>query len=342
MKKFSLMMVASAALAVTACSGGKEPERHGKVIPVKVITVAPTAVIAGQSYVGTVEASAVLSLGFSMPGAVEEVFVAEGQRVRKGQLLATLNSVTAQNAFATAQSQLNRAQDAFDRMVKLHDNGSLSDIKFVEVETGLQQAKSMAEIARKNLDDCRLYAPRDGVIAARPIESGENVMPGMTAFKLVTVDRVNVKIPVPESEIGDIVIGREATLEVPALNDETFTGKVELKGITANALSHTYEVKIAAGNPQSRLMPGMVCKVYLKQEDAQSGVVVPNRTVQTSPDGKHFVWLADNGVARRRYVTPGRLSGNGVTVSDGLSPGDRLIVEGYRKVSDGMKIEIKN
>jgi RND family efflux transporter MFP subunit len=332
----SAMLLAAAGLS--GCSGGKESGQHEKVIPVKVITLASSAVTAGHIYVGTVEASTAISLSFSMLGAVEEVFASEGQHVQKGQLLATLNSATAQNSLTTTQSQLNRAQDAYDRLAKLHANGSLPDIKFVEVETGLQQAKSMVEMAQKNLDDCRLYAPRSGIVASRSVEPGVNVMPGVAAFKLVTVDKVNVKIPVPESEIGDIAVGRDATIEVPALNDDTFTGKVERKGVTANTISHTYDVKIGVGNPQLRLLPGMVCKVSLQRNDVQADIVIPNRTVQTSPDGKRFVWLADNGLARRRYITSGKLSGNGVIVSEGLSAGDQLIVEGYRNVSDGMKI----
>jgi RND family efflux transporter MFP subunit len=339
---YPVMMLAVAGMQ--SCKGDNrnadgETPATAKVIPVKVQTVGFVNQPGNRSYVGTVEESAAISLSFAMAGAVEEVLVSEGQRVQKGQLLARLNSVTAQNAFATAQSQLNRAQDAYDRMTKLHDNGSLPDIKWVEVETGLQQAKSMLEIARKNLDDCQLLAPRSGLLASRLIDPGIQAMPGITALKLVTVDKVYVKIPIPENEIGDIATGQETSVDVPALNNETFTGKIELKGITANAISHTYEAKIGIDNPQSRLLPGMVCKVYLKQA-AQADIVVPNRTVQTSPAGKRFVWLADNGVARRRYITPGRLSAHGVTVSEGLSVGDQLIVEGYQKISEGMNIRI--
>jgi RND family efflux transporter MFP subunit len=342
MTKVKYFINSTMLFAIVGLSGcgniSDEAPKTAKIIPVKVQTVGLSDESGNRIYVGTVEESSAMSLSFSMPGAVEEVLVSEGQRVQKGQLLATLNSATAQNSLTTTQSQLNRAQDAYDRLAKLHANGSLPDIKFVEVETGLQQAKSMVEIARKNLDDCRLYAPRSGVVASRSIEPGVNVMPGIAAFKIVTVDKVNVKIPVPESEIGDITLGREATMEIPALNDDTFTGKVELKGISANPISHTYEVKIGVGNPQSRLMPGMVCKVSLAQGEVEADIVIPNRTVQTSPEGKRFVWLTDNGVARRRYITPGKLIGNGVSVSEGLSAGDRLIVEGYRNVSEGMKI----
>ena len=118
-----------------------------------------------RNYVGTIEESQAISLSFSGMVTVEQAFVTEGQRVAKGQLLARLNTATAQNAYSVAQAQLAQAQDAYDRLSKVHDNGSLPDIKFKEVEAGLQQAKSLAAISKKSLDDCNLYAPRSGVIA---------------------------------------------------------------------------------------------------------------------------------------------------------------------------------
>jgi RND family efflux transporter MFP subunit len=343
MKRIGFMTgFALATLLLTACADKKTPERTEKVIPVKVITVVPATTTTERNYIGTVEESTAIALSFSMPGTVEEVFVAEGQKVVKGQLLATLNSATAQNTLDAATAQLNRAQDAYDRMATLHDNGSLPDIKFVEVESGLQQAKSQAAIARKNLDDCKLYAPRSGVIAARSVEPGANVMPDMTAFKLVTIAQVLVKIPVPENEIGDIREGQPATLNVPALDGETFAGKVERKGVTANAVSHAYEVKIGIANPQLRLMPGMVCKVFLMQDGQKPAVIVPNRAIQTTHDGRRFVWLAGSDRAQRRFVETGNLSNSGVKVESGLSENEQVIVEGYQKVSEGTKISISN
>ncbi|MDR1198288.1 MAG: biotin/lipoyl-binding protein [Prevotellaceae bacterium] len=170
MKKFSLIMIASAALATTACTGSKEPERHEKVIPVKTLHIVSAATTGETSYVGTVEESFALSLSFAGMGTVEQVFVSEGQKVSKGQLLAALNTTTVQNTVDVSRASLRQAQDAYDRLSKLHDSGSLPDIKFVEVEIGLLQAKSMLAVSEKSLADCRLYAPRDGVIAARSIE----------------------------------------------------------------------------------------------------------------------------------------------------------------------------
>ncbi|MDR1518354.1 MAG: efflux RND transporter periplasmic adaptor subunit [Dysgonamonadaceae bacterium] len=334
----------SVMVLLTACSEKKDSEGAERTVPVKVLGIAKTASTVENSYVGTVEESVAVSLSFPNMGMVEQVFVSDGQHVRKGTLLATLNAATAQNAYDASQAKLVQAQDAYNRLTQVHENGSLPDIKYAEVEAGLQQAKSMAAIAKKSLDDCRLYAPRDGVIASRHVEVGANVMPGVPAFKLVSVNRVNVKISVPENEIGGIAEGQTATVVVPALNNAVFSGKVEIKGVDANALSHTYEVKIGIDNPQKTLMPGMVCKVGTQgAEYSQDGlIVVPNRAIRISPDGKRYVWLAQDGEAHRRFIGIGDLTNDGIVVSEGLSAGDNIIVEGFQKICEGMKITTNN
>ena len=338
MKVYSKLGFAALAMCLFAACSEKKVERQEKIIPVKVADVEASQAISSQNYVGTVEESISVSLAFSNMGTVESVLVSEGQRVRKGQLLAALNTATAENSYQMMLSKQQQAQDAYDRLEKVHKSGSLPDIKFVEIETGLQQAKSMTATAKKSLDDCRLYAPRDGIIASRSVEVGSSAMPGVAAFKLISVDKVNVKAAVPENEISKVFEGQTARIEVSALDNTVFMGKVETKGVIANAMSHNYEVKIKVDNPQAQLMPGMVCKVFLASDTETAEIVVPNQTIQISADGRHYVWLADGNVAKRRFVTIGGLNDNGIVVVDGLSAGDKLIVEGFQKISDGMKI----
>lgn len=313
-----------------------------KIIAVRITEITATQTADIRNYVGTVEESAAVSLSFPVMGTVEKVYVQEGQKVRKGELLAVLNKVTAENTYQGALAKLHQAQDAYDRLTIVHDKGSLSDIRFVEVQTGLQQAKSMAEVAKKNLDDCSLNAPRKGVIAARNIEEGETVSPLTSAFKLVSIDKVLVKIPVPENEIGRISTGMKAEIVVAALDNTRYKGKVEIKGVSANPLTHTYEAKIGIENPRSEIMPGMVCKVTLNDESSLSEIVIPGPSVQISTDGRQYVWLAEENTAKQRFVTTGKLHANGIVISEGLSEGDRLIVEGFQKVSEGMKISTNN
>ena len=344
MRSYSRFCVAAIlAYVFVGCANEKGTEKQEKIIPVKIMEIVTSQTASVRNYIGTVEESVAVSLAFSTMGTIEQVFVSEGQRVQKGQLLATLNTATAEDSYQMMLAKLQQAQDAYDRLTKLHEKGRIPDIQFVEVETGLQQAKSMTSVAKKNLDDCRLLAPRDGVIASRSVEIGSNVMPGLAAFKLVSVNKVNVKIPVPEGEIGKITKGQKARIEVPALNDSVFIGEVDTKGVTANAISHTYDVKISVDNPIMKLMPGMVCKVGVQSPEltgeAMGAIItVPNRTIQISADGRQFVWLAEGSTAKRRFVKTDGMNDNGIVVAGGLSTGDKLIIEGFQKVSEGMKI----
>jgi len=337
-----ISMAALSALCLTGCGKQQPAERQEKVIPVKVVSIGFSDHLRSQSYVGTVEEATAISLSFSGMGAVERVLVSEGERVRRGQLLAVLNSSTAQNAYDVARSTLHQAQDAYDRLKPLHEKGSITDVKWIEVETGLDKAKAMEAIAKKSLDDCKMYAPMSGVIAKRSVEEGANVAPGgAAAFKLVSIDEVDVKISVPENEISGIRMEQRAMVTASALGNREYSGAVHTKGVEGNPVSRTYDVRIRLKNAQQELMPGMVCKVFLQQHDDRQ-IIIPNRTVHLSHDNRQFVWLADGNAATRRFITVGSLSSFGVTVENGISAGDRLIVEGYQKVSEGMKITILN
>lgn len=330
------------ALSVIGCGGKENTEKPQKVIPVKVLNVEFFNEHIQRNYVGTAEGSSAISVSFSGMGNVERVYVSEGQRINKGQLLAELNSVTVQNAYEVAKSTLKQAEDAYARMSELHKKGSLPDIKFIEVETGLEQAKAMEAIARKSLDDCKLYAPMSGIIAERSVEEGQNAMPGLSAFKIVSIDDVNINVAIPENEIGTVRVGQPAKVQVTALQEKAYEGRVDIKGIEANPISHTYKITVKLRNPQSEIIPGMVCKVYLSplEEDGNKKIIIPNKSVRISPDGQRFVWLAEDNVAKRRFITTGSLADYGVIVEEGLKEGEQVIIEGSNKVSEGMQVSI--
>ena len=331
-------IVISAIVLLAGCTGHTETVKTERVIPVKIMSVNSSATTTEQNYVGTAEESFAISLSFSLVGTVEQVAVSEGQKVGKGQLLASLNSATAQNAYVVANATLLQAQDAYDRIKSLHDKGSVTDIQFVEVQTGLEQAIAMEAIALKSLEDTKLVAPFAGVIAKRSVEEGINVMPGLSVFKLVSIDEIDVKVPIPENEIASIKTGQSATVTVPALGNREYRGNVHQKGVEANPVSRTYNIQIRLKNPLLELMPGMVCKAFLTQDDTEQRIVIPNKSVQIAPDGKRFVWLSESNIAKRRFITTGVLTDFGVTVVSGLADGDRLITEGYNKVSEGMTV----
>nr|WP_321377778.1 efflux RND transporter periplasmic adaptor subunit [uncultured Bacteroides sp.] len=342
MKKREQVYALALLFLVVSCKGKKEEATADEAIPVKVETVSTTTAAGEHNYVGTVEENTGSSLSFSVMGTVEKVLVTEGQSVSKGQLLAVLNKATLMNTYNAAHSSLKQAQDAYKRLTQLHESGSLPEIKYVEIQTQLQQAEATESIAKKNLRDCNLYAPFSGVIARKSIDPGMNVVLGFESIKLVTIDKVNVKVSVPENEIARVKKGATAQVDVAALDHKSFEGKIDEKGVIANPLSHTYEIKVKLNNPHRELMPGMVCEVYISSSDQQQGgILVPNSAIQILDSGERFVWLAKNGKATRRIVGTGALTNQGVVVTSGLSSGDQVIVEGNQKVSEGMKITVK-
>jgi RND family efflux transporter MFP subunit len=329
------------AILLTGCNGNRH-ETEIKTIPVKVQNVTTIADTGNREYIGTIEEESSSSLSFQVPGYVERVWVNEGQKVSKGQLLAVLGKGSLENTYQAAQASLKQAEDAFQRLSILHENNSLPEIKYVEVQTRLEQARSLEKIAKKNLDDCNLYAPFSGIIGKRSIEEGTNVLPDAPAFKLVKTHSVKARIAVPENEIASMKVGQQARVIVTAAGNATHEGQIEEKGILANPLSHTYEVRILLNNTTGELMPGMACKVWVNGGEKQENMVVPLHSVQISPKEERYVWLvgADKKATRRNVITGGFFH-EGVVVSEGLNPGEQVIVEGYQRVSEGSLVSVK-
>ena len=263
-----------------------------------------------------------------------------GQRINQGDLIAALDETTLQNAYDMSAATLAQAEDAYQRMKQLHDNNSLPEMQWVEVQNQLKQARSAEQIAKKNLTDGKLYAPFSGVISEKNVEIGQNVMPGIPVAKLVTVGQVKVSIAVPENEIAHIRMGQAVCVNVPALEGKSFEGKIVEKGISANPLSRSYEVKALIKNPSGELLPGMICDLSVLSKEEDSAIVLPSNVIQIDDANQTFVWVNRNGKAEKQVIQTEMLTRNGVVVAEGLNIGDEIITEGQQKVSEKMDITI--
>lgn len=341
MRKINFIPALMLVVMMTGCGGDakKDSAVGSHSVKVKVMQTATETSGTALKYSGTVEEENGTTVSFAVAGTVSSVKVNLGDHVRKGQLIATLDPATLRNTYEAAKSTLTQAEDAWNRMKKLHENGSLPDIKWVEVNSKLEQARSMESIARKNMNDSRLLAPFDGVVAEKSAEAGQNVIPGMPVVKLVTVGSLKVKVSVPESEVAKLQAGQKATITVPALDNKTFTATVQEKGILANPLSRSYDVKLHINGATAQLMPGMVADVAFLSTAVVARCVVPANVVQLDEQNQQFVWVTDGGTARKRIITVGEFTSTGVTIESGLAAGDKIIVEGQQKVSEGMKVE---
>ena len=314
--------------------GGSTEER---VIPVGLLCIDTTEGIVQNTYPGHLEEGQSADLAFKYGGLLEHLYVKEGSTVHKGQRLAQVSSPTLENSLRSAQATLDQAQDAYDRLKKVHDNGSLPDIKWKEMEANLEKAQAAYDLARGMMTENNLVAPFSGTISAVNAEVGENIPPLKPVISLINTEKLAVKITVPEDEIASIQVGDPAEIVIPALNDRSYHGQVSEKGMTASLLTHSYPVKILVDQPDKDLVPGMIGKVVLKA-DVNTAIVVPANAILINREGK-FVWVEKDGSATRRKIQIAGYSGNGVIVSEGLQSGDHVIVEGYQKVSEGMKVD---
>lgn len=327
-------------LLLTGCSGD---EQKGTETPapvrVEVLEVVPTDIVHTGHFTGTVEEKNGTALSFATAGTVRTMNVRLGDRVSAGQLIGTLDDTSARNAHAAARATLEQAEDAWRRLKELHDKGSLPEIKWVEAESKLQQARSMEALARKQLDDCRLTAPYAGIIAERTGEAGQNVIPGMSVARLVSAAGQQVRIAVPEAEIGNIRAGQRADISVAALPGKTYRGTVVERGVKADALSRSYEVKLRVDDADEALLPGMVAEVAMADGGGASACVLPMHLVQIDEHNRQFVWVDSAGKAEKRVITCGDFAGDGVIVTQGLEPGDRVIVKDQHKVCNGTPLQ---
>lgn len=339
-KKHQLIATMLAAAVLTSCGGKSTAEGTGPgAVKVETMQVAGSGADALRSYSGTVEEENGTLLSFATSGTVDGVYIKDGESVGKGRLIATLDPTRARNMHNAALAALTQAEDAWRRMKELYDKGSLPEIKWIEAQTTLQQARSAEKMAAKSLADCRLYAPFTGVISQKNVERGQNVMPGTPVAKLVTVDRLKVKIAVPENEISQIAVGQKASVSIAALGGEVMTGTVTEKGVTADPMSRAYDVKITLRNNGRKMMPGMVAEVSIGRQDEAATCIIPAHIVQIDENNNEFVWLAVGGKAVKRIITCGDFTASGVTVTSGLAAGDNIIVAGQHKVSNGTRVK---
>lgn len=330
------------ALIITSCNEEIKPVKKPSTTKVKVITenVKLQSNEKELKYSGSVEAWKTIPIHFQIPGIIEEIFVEEGQQVKQDQLLAIIDDSDAKNSYAISKAKREQAEDAHSRLKKVYEQGSLPEIKWVEILTQLSQANSLAEISKSNLEKCRLLSPIDGYIGRRNIEPGMSSIHTATPFEIVEIDKVFIKISVPENEIGIIKHGQNANILVRALGNQEFVGTVENIGIVANKFSRTYEVKLLVENNDIQLKPGMVCDVNLNVGPQKEALVVSAKSISVNEKGETFVYLINKRKddVIQKQVSIGKYINNYVEILDGLAEGDIIVKEGKEKLSGEYKL----
>jgi membrane fusion protein (multidrug efflux system) len=333
MKKWILLLII-AAILLTGCSRekkGKEEPIHSKgALRVLVSPVKKGNVGAYIKYSGITKGIKEISLGPGISTFIDRIYVVEGQRVSRGQLVARL-SVEQLNQ---AKANLNMVKDNYERMKKLHEQGSIPDAQFEQVKAAYQNAKALYESASKNIE---LRAPFSGIIGSVIGNEGEfynAMMGGRGIVTLIDLSSVRLELEVSDRDIPKVMRGMTVNISFDSYPDTLFSGIVNRVDQIADPRSGTYTVEVKISNPKMKLKSGMYADAMIIIESAESVVTVPLNAVL----GDSLVFVAKDRKALSRKIVVGVKSEDLVEIKEGLSEGELVVTSGTIGLFDGAPI----
>lgn len=343
MKRIHYYSFALFSLFLASCQDKKKETAEA---PVNAITVGTTTVANQESdrdisISGNIEGEKTVRLGFLVAGKINYIAANEGQRISKGQLVASLEPTSYSIGKEIADAQVGQVEDEYERLKIMHDRKSISESDFSKISHGLAQAKAQQKLQAKNLSDTKLHSPISGVLLKKLAEVGEITGSGTPLFVVSDISTVKANAYIPESELHNIKIGQEAQVLVSSLN-ETFVGKIIEVGSAADPSSRAFTVKIKIANPKLLIRPGMIAEVKINSGSKSSFLAVPTEAVLRNLNNENIVYVVDPAKKKafERKVSLGQLTDNHIEIVAGLKPGEVIVTSGQNKLTDGADIVV--
>lgn len=270
----------------------------------------------------------------SLTGKIEHIFVEVGDRVKEGDMLVRMD----QNQYLTNKIQLANLEVEMSRLEALLATGSVSQQTYDQTKVGYDQLKQNLSFLEKNT---YVKAPFEGVISAKTYEDGE-LYGGQPIVVLTQVKKLKALIAVPETYYPLIKEGMKLSVKSDIYPEETFLATIEVVYPTIDAASHTFQCKVVIPNASEKLRPGMYVTTTLGL-GKENTIVVPYQSVEKLiGSNERFVFINENGYAKRVSVKLGqRFDENVEIIAPEIQPGVEYIYKGQSKLVDGVKIEVK-
>ncbi len=345
-------------ISLTACAGEKDKKQlSNDVVPVTVGKVQRVQERETISVSGTVNTpNSPVNVSFLVSGKVLLVGPREGDFVKKGQTLATIDPTDYQLGVSAAKAQtdqaqvaLKRAEDEHRRMKMLYDSKSLAPNDYEKFKAAFdlasqqyEQAAASEKLSRKRLSDGTLCAPTSGYIARRLIEPGNTAAQGQPVFEIVQMDPVEVNVGVPETDIHLVRIGQKAEIAVPAIPGKSFDGTVRVINVSADPGTRTYMARITVANPERLLRVGMVAEAIIRGDRTVSMVTLPGEAVVRDPQGATQVYVyypAQKRVYTKR-VEIGPTADKNVQIKSGLAGDELIVLSGQTRLRNGSIVSV--
>ena len=279
-------------------------------------------------------------------GRIISVLVGEGDTVRKGQTLATIDDGGLSDELKLIESQANLAKTVFERQSKLWENQIGSEIQFLEAKTNYEVQKNRLQSVREALNKTKITAPFSGTIDDVMVESGQLVSPPMMpdqngAFRIVNLDELYVESLVPESFIGKIKTGSTVNVDIP-VNQSSFNSTIKHSGSSIDPKSRTFKIEATVPQNNISIMPNMNAEVNILDYSNEQAILIPESIVSEDSENRKFVFIVKNNTAVKVVIKTGYTQNGFIEVTEGLQLNQVVINEGGRIVKEGQKVKIYN
>ncbi len=314
-------------------SNNRETLTNVKVAPLKTSTLTEYIVARGVT-----QALHEVTYSAEIPGKLEYLSADLGDRIRIGQLLARIDFQTLKAQTDQAQSQYELAAATFERVKELRAEELISQQQFDEANSKMRAAEAQLAIAKANLAKSQIRASRRGIVSAKYVEKAEYVGPGTRLYQVVDYRTVIVEAMLAESQVAGIREDAAVEVQIAALG-KRFQGKVDAIVPTADPASKTFKLRIEIDNPDLEILVGMSAVVRVTAAVHNDVLVAPQSVINESPNGR-FVFVVEDGIAKKREVQLGSVEADKVVLLEGVSQGESLVIQGQRDLIDGQKIRI--
>jgi len=357
MKKYiNIITLIALSLFIVSC-GSKEKKvavDNSPAIKIKVNKVAVNNNSQFLSVSGKIEASNSADLSTRMMGYVKKVHVNVGDKVRKGQLLVSINNTDLQAKKAQVNAGITQAQTAFtnaeknyNRFKNLMASNSISQKEMDDMTANYQMAKAGLESAKQMKNEINaqftysnITAPFSGIITSKNIETGDMANPGMPLISIETPNNFEVIAMVPETEISQIKKGTEVNVLVKSIN-KTIKGNVSEVSTSAKNTGGQFLVKIALEKTNANILSGMFSTVQfpVERKSASSMVLIPTEALVKNGQLSGVYTVSTSNTALLRWLRLGRTYGNQIEVLSGLNADESYIVSAEGKLYNGAKVK---
>lgn len=329
----------SAFVVLASCSGGQDGSRQARPDPlVKVEPVAPQEFVERVEAVGTARANEQVTLAAPVTERIVDLNFGDGGYVRKGQVLAVLARGQQQAQLADAQARAREASAQLERVAELKRRGFATNAALDAQLAAAQSARAQAAVAQATIGDRIVRAPFSGYVSLRNISEGAIVQAGTEIATISDLSRIKLDFTVPETLLSAVREGQSISAKAAAYPDRAFNGRIESIDPVVNPQTRAATVRAILPNGDRKLLPGMLLTVSIVSA-ARESLAVPELAVVGEGE-RSFVYVIENGVARRVAVRTGLRDGLKVEIVEGLKPGQRIVTEGVVKLSDGQKVRI--